>query len=220
MTVSSAELERLRTAFAALAEGAPGCDDPPSPDRIWQAVRGELTPEETRKLVERTSRHPEMAEAWRLAREMVSIMGRTAEVVPMPRARRRPWLAGLAAAAVLTVGIAATLFWQAPWQRTPIFRSPGEATISSVLPEDRPLARDAFLLRWAGGPEGSEYDLFVSTSDLRVLTRAEQLTSPSHLVPEEVLADLASGELVLWRIEATAPDGRRLSSPTFVQRLQ
>lgn len=220
MTISSAELERLRTAFAAVAEGLPRCDGSPSPKHIWHAVRGDLTPKETRKLVERTSSNPETAEAWRLAREVNAIMSRKAEVIPLPRTRRRPWLAGLAAAAVVTVGIAATLFWQAPWQETPIFRSPAEATISSVLPEDHPMARDAFLLRWTGGPDGSMYDLFVSTSDLRVLTRAEQLKSPSHLVPEEVLADLPSGTLVLWKVEATAPDGRRLSSPTFVQRLQ
>ncbi len=220
MTTSPTELERLRSAFAALAAGPSNRDDQPSGERILQAVRGELSPEETRKIVDLVSRDPEVAEAWRLAREVDAMMDGPAEVVPMPRPRRRQWLAGLAAAAVVTLGFSIALFWQGGQRPTTTFRDSGEITISSELRRNDSMARDAFHLRWTGGPEGSSYDLVVSTSDLRVLTRVERLASPNHLVPEEVFTTLPSGAAVLWRVEATGPNGDRLASSTFVQHLQ
>lgn len=220
MIGSSNELERLRAAFAALADGSSVGDDPPSPERIWRAVRGELSTEETRELVELISKDPESAEAWRLAREAAVNAGEAAEVVPMPLTRRRPWLPAIAAAAVVTIGIAASLFWQDSQTRIPVYRDSSETAISSELPEGLAMAREAFLLRWTGGPEGSTYDLIVSTSDLRIVTRAERLTSPQHLVPREVLIDLPPDTPVLWQVEVTTLNGGHFASPTFVQRVE
>lgn len=220
MTSSPAEFERLRAAFAANADGPPSCSEPWSAERILSAVRGELTPHETRELVELTSSHPEIAEAWRLARKVDAIIESESVIVPIQRTRRRLWTTGLAAAAVVVIGIAAGQLWRPPPQHSPTYRSNDESTITSALQENVPLPRGAFQLHWSGGPEGSTYDLVVSTTDLRILDRGEGLKSMSYLVPEDVLRGLPSGATLLWRVEATTPEQKHLSSPTFVQVLQ
>jgi hypothetical protein len=41
------------------------------------------------------------------------------------------------------------------------------------------------------------------------------LELPEYQVPEEALAELASGERVLWQVTAILPDAQRVESDTF-----
>lgn len=49
-----------------------------------------------------------------------------------------------------------------------------------------------------------------------VLDRASFLEEASYLVSLEALSDLAEGDEVWWKVDATRPDGTQASSPTFV----
>ena len=60
----------------------------------------------------------------------------------------------------------------------------------------------------------------ITDSRLAVLDRASFLEEPSYLVPSAALADLADGEEVWWKIDATRSDGTRVSSPTFVTKVK
>ncbi|TVQ90281.1 MAG: hypothetical protein EA397_13060 [Deltaproteobacteria bacterium] len=58
------------------AEVSPLSDRPdPDPERIWDALDGELSPEEVGELIDLTQQSPEWAEAWRLAVEMRRDLG-------------------------------------------------------------------------------------------------------------------------------------------------
>ena len=45
------ELARMRRAFASLSQPAPEPAACPPPEKIWEAVRGELPPAQTREIV-------------------------------------------------------------------------------------------------------------------------------------------------------------------------
>jgi len=221
VTGAEQELERLRAAFAAVADGAEAPGDEADVERIWQAVRGELPVAETRELVERAAACPETAEAWRVARELNSDreVQRSAEVIPISASRRWRWVAGLAAAAALVIGVVVPLYRaqvEGPQLR---FRDAGAGEVRSLLSESEPVPRERFLLRWTPGPEGALYDVLVADEGLEVLARANRLEEAEYLVPAEALADLPSGAAVLWKVELTTPTGERFSSTTFVQRL-
>ncbi len=62
------DVARLREAFAARQDAGTG--DSVDPERIFNAVHGNVTPEERRAVVEQLLTNPAAAEAWRLARDM------------------------------------------------------------------------------------------------------------------------------------------------------
>jgi hypothetical protein len=59
----------------------------------------------------------------------------------------------------------------------------------------------------------------VARRDLEVLTVARELERPEFVVPGDVLSRLAPGESLLWQVEATLADGRKVRSATFSVRL-
>ena len=214
--------ERLAEAFRARGDG----DDTEVPEdlreRIWLAVSGVLPPEERRELVERTVTDPGAAEAWRVASEVwrasqASASGGAA-VASAPLARwTPPWLA--AAAVILlaaTIGVVTVL------NRPPAdeFRASSEVVVESLLPADVAVPRDRFTLRWTPGPEGSRYEVRVTTEDLRVLATGADLTVPVFTVEPALLAALSKDANVLWQVEITLPGGGRLTSPTFSTRVE
>ncbi len=212
------QLARLREAFAALAEGAPP-GALPAAEKVWRAAHGELTAAETAELAELAARDPETAEAWRLALELKGSPA-TAEVIRLSAWRRRRWGLGLAAAAVLVVGIMVPLLTTQPWHGDPRLRNAGPPAVESRVGQAEALPRERFLLRWSGGPDGSLYDVVVSDGDLNVLHRSQRLAEPQLLVPAAALESLAPGATVLWRVEVLTPDGSRQASATFVQRVR
>ncbi len=227
MSIDSQETERLRRAFAADC-GAPRPAECPPPERIWRAARGELGPRDVRDVVEHLAACGECAQAWRLARALEEEAGEeSAEPAPAaggrPILRPGPWV--VAAAAVLAL-FAAGLWWSGrPGEArrpapAPVYRQGAEVTIRSEVPADEALPRDHAGLAWSGAPDGSSYDLSVSTEDLRTLDQAEDLEKAHYTVPEKVFDGLAPGTRVLWRVEAHLPDGRTVASPTFVTAIE
>ena len=102
----------------------------------------------------------------------------------------------------------------------PTFRDDGKLSIATLVPEDVPLSRDAATLRWSAGPEGSLYDVEVADENLDVLHVRRDLTVNELTLPAASLDGLLTGAQVLWRVEIVLPDGRRVTSPTFIHRLE
>jgi hypothetical protein len=227
MNIDNLETERLREAFAADC-GAPRPTECPPPEQIWRAARGELGTREVRGVVEHVAACGECAEAWRLARALGDEAGEEG-VEPAPAAGGRPilrpgpWAA--AAAAVLAL-FAAGLWWSGrPGEArrpepAPVYRQGTEVAIRSEVPADRALPRDHAELAWSGAPDGSIYDVTVSTEDLRTLEQADDLEEARYTIPEKAFESLSPGDKVLWRVEAHLPDGRTVASPTFVTAIE
>ena len=223
VTEPRASEERLARAFQALGD-SPESEEVPEElrERIWLAVSGALPPEERREIVERTITDPACAEAWRVANELwqasqSSAPGEAAVASP-PATRWAPrWMA---AAAVLVLG--ATIAVVSLLNREPgdEFRASSGVVLESLLPAEAALPRAAFRLRWTPGPGGSRYQVRVTTEDLRVLATAADLMTPEFAVDPAVLADLPGGARVLWQVDASLPNGDRVTSPTFVTRVE
>lgn len=246
---SEQEIARLREAFAAdCDEPAPGAVPGavnlpcPAPERIWDALEGALAPEELREVVDHVAICPACAQEWRLAAAFRGELSADAEAAgasepPEPadpitdrtadggrRVEIRSWLAA-AAVAVLALGVGG-VWWSASRSGAPgttgapVYRQGAEQTIESLLPEDRPLPRDEAVLRWTAGPDGSTYDVLVSTADLAAVADAAGLTEPRYQIPAEALEDIPAGAELLWQVDAITPTGRRISSKTFETRLE
>jgi hypothetical protein len=219
--------ERLRAAFASLAGRPLTSKDCPSHDLLWSAVRGELPRNRIRQIGLHAVSCPACAESWRLARDIATDIFPQTDATPEPETRiTRPlrwWLGwgsvATAAAALLVVAVVMPLWQPAEDSRTPSFRATVGEPIHSLLPEQEALPRDSCLLRWAG-PEGARFDVQVAMEDLTVLTRVEALEIGEYLVPEEILAGSPEGAKILWQVEVVLPDGRRLTSRTFVTELE
>jgi hypothetical protein len=102
----------------------------------------------------------------------------------------------------------------------PVYRTQEADWLHSVTPDGTKLAHDSFVLRWAAGPEGTVYDVRVTTEDLRVLDRARRLESAELRVPTSALADLESGARIFWQVTAHQPDGRTIESESFLVELE
>jgi hypothetical protein len=225
MTDSDPAAERLRAAFASLADRIRPTEDCPSPETLWSAVRRELPPEKTRE----TARHAILCaacgEAWRLARDIA------AEALPagepeteqmvarirVSRTSRTGWWVLAAAVLVAAVFLPLTRWVERP--ESPGIRGPIEEPIWSLHPAGESLPRDRFVLRWAG-PEGARYDIRVATEDLRVLARTFDLKTAEYHVPEEALSGLPAGAQIVWQVKAVLPNGERVSSRAFLSRLE
>jgi hypothetical protein len=211
------ELARLRRAFASVPQPAPAPGACPPPEKIWEAVRGELPPGEIRQVVEHMAACPSCAEDWRLAVALQRPES-AANVIPAAHrfsaARRlRNW--GLAAAAVLALAVVGVQWAQHSDVGT--YRGQ-DAAVHSALQEGQALPRNEFLLRWAAvETPGTTYDVQVSTEDdLRVIASGDDLREPQLLVPASALAGLPSGARVLWNVDAQLPQGDHVRSATFV----
>jgi anti-sigma factor RsiW len=214
----------LRRAFASLA-GTASTEAPgscPEPERIYDAVRGKLPPGELREVVEHLADCPACAEAWRLAAAFEEEAG--AAVPATMAARPFPRLVAVAASvlvALLAVGVWWTAY-RAP-EEVPVYRAAGDAEIVSLLPDGQALDREHPVLRWQvappGAPDGTTYDVLVTTADLEAVAEASELEEPRFELPADALEDLPAGTELLWRVVATTPEGRRFTSPTFVTPL-
>lgn len=220
----------LRQAFQAdpwpQSTGDPG-DPPaarPSPETIWRAIEGELPSEELAALVDQMAQDPTLAAEWRLAMDL----GAAPKESPAPGSHWHGWLKPVLA---LGVAAAALMVWVArdgaidgEGSPLPVYRD-GSGEISagavrSALPDGGALPVESFVLRWAGGPEGARYDIYVSDGALKSLLVVRGLGELSYQVPQSALAGVAAGEEIVWRVEAISPGGERLKSATFVQRLE
>jgi hypothetical protein len=209
--------DRLKDAFRAISADSRIDATEADIERVWRAVSGDLPAAERRDVVDRMASEPAVAEAWRVAHEVrrAQMGDAPVDIGSSPRSWTPAWI-GLAALLVLSVGVSLVQF------RTPAetFRDSGRYVIESLVASDATLPRDAFVLRWKPGPDGSRYQVRVTTEDLRVLTTAVDLTAPELKIPPERLSDVAPNTRVLWQVVVALPGGETVSSQTFVVRAQ
>jgi hypothetical protein len=127
-------------------------------------------------------------------------------------------LIGAIAAAIVVIVMLTPLMRQERESGRP--DEPRVSELQSLIQEGEPLPRRLCLLRWSALPDGTLYTLEVTTEDLLVLHRAENVEPTEYLVPESALRDLPSGATFLWRVEALLPDASRVSSPAFPGTLE
>ena len=214
---------RLREAFRALSESDAVGEGDVDTVKVWQAVAGELGPEERREVIERVALEPGYAEAWRLATELFEASGGARQNHPSPMAGsparrvsplRSPY--SWAAAAVILVGFLGVIVSRGLAPPEPVYRG---AVINPLQGTDERLPRDDFRLRWEA-PEGARFDIRVTTEDLEILAAATDLSSPEYLVPAERLQGLARGARVLFQVDARLPDGSVVRSETFIAEVE
>ena len=126
----------------------------------------------------------------------------------------------LAAAAALILGIAIGIF--SLFNRRPgdEFRASPGFVVESLVPADMALPRDAFRLRWTPGPEGSRYQVRVTTEDLQVLATVAELTASEFTIEPVVLSGLPGGASVFWQVDVSLPNGERHTSSTFITQVE
>jgi hypothetical protein len=213
------EHARLARAFAARTQTrAPA--ECPDPEQLFEAASGNLARDQRSKLVEHVSRCAECTEAWRIAMELgvrptgsasaADALGRDG----MPLVRRT----ALAASVVLALGVgsyvALSVRDDAPRYRDAADPQTPASLVTGALPRDR------FVLRWSPGPPGSSYSVRLSTADLGLLLEQPGITASELAVPTSALAQVKSGDRLLWQVEVLLPDGRRIPSETQVLTLQ
>lgn len=201
---------------AASVDGRPRADCPPA-DRIWDAVRLELPIEERLAIVDHTVECAVCAEAWRLATELGQHTAAAGQKrSPFLTRLQTPGARQLLYAATLVAALGALLLARLSKPTVdPIVRDTSLVAVRSEIQPSASLPRDDFRLRWSGAPEGSRYDLTVTTAELNVVVTARGLEQPEYRVASEHLETLAPGTRVLWRVVAHTVEGTTMSSPTF-----
>jgi len=231
----TAREDRLAGEVTARIDGCPGADD------LQRLAEAALTGEERTRIERHLGECSACAEAvtWlrgnaaaedgdlaaELPREVEArnerLVVATTGSAP-PRAREKGRGRGLIVAAAV-LALAAIGVWQlrdSPAPSGPVYREAGGDTVRSLVPQDRSLPRDDFLLRWSIDGDVSHYDLLVSTDALEPVAEVKGLTEPEHRLDPVLLKDLASGTNLIWQVEAVRPGGVRVRSATFITVLE
>lgn len=208
MTLDDRQLAAQWRARAGAEVLTPECPDSES---IWRAVTLESQAEERLRVIGHIASCAHCAESWRLAAAFHDPMRQSASNV-QPLRRMWPQIT-LIAATIVTVAAIWLVVRDQP-QPAPVLRTT-VVEIQSALGDATALPRDRFLLRWTPGPRGTLYDIEVATTDLKLLSRQMALTTTEYLVPPEALAPVAVNDTVAWRVHATLPDGRAVSTVTY-----
>lgn len=213
--------EDLGPAFASLSAAAVAGPDCPPPEAIWDAVTGAASPVRAAEIVEHTSRCFACAEAWRLGREFGAgrlVSPGSAGSGPASRFPRIGAWTAMAAVVTLLAGFGVILLRrEAPPSE---MRAGEEIAIASLVPESAALSRVACILKWSIPAEGALYTVRVGTEDLSPVALVERLEQAEYAIPAKDLEKLPSGSVIVWQVEAVLPDGRRIASPGFRNRLE
>ena len=237
----SHDLRQLRDAFVAgrddRSDGASvEAAEHVSAEELWALAEGSMPSEEAAVLVDLLARSPELAEDYRLTREMVAAQAGedqvavetpAAEVVsfPAPDAReKRPpstkvpsrWRTTLAAAALLVLAGGVWLqLPRGPEGPAPYRQGPeAELAIETPIANGTVMERSAVELRWTSF-DGARYELLMTTQELDVVVEERFLETASLQVEEGALHGVPAGATLIWQVEAVLPGGERLSSPAF-----
>jgi hypothetical protein len=212
--------DTLRQAFQAVKVPAADACTPDDLDRIWRALGGELPAAERRRLVERLSTEPALAEAWRGVHHLQHRV--PAATATSPRPRMSSWwrASRVAAAAALVLAAVTVMVLRRDGAGGDTLRSGGTHAIESLLSDEADLPRDAFRLHWSPGPQDSRYHVRVTTEDLQLIAAVADLAEPELVIDRATLASVPSGARVLWHVETLLPGGERVSSLTFVVRVR
>ncbi|HEX5042892.1 MAG TPA: hypothetical protein VFV75_08290 [Candidatus Polarisedimenticolaceae bacterium] len=210
-------IEDLRGPFLDRSGVVPPC---PPAEALWDAAHGRGDRAGREAIAAHLAACPACASSWRLAQELRE----QPMAAPAGGGRlgsRLLWaLAAVAAGAVLLVSPLRERFREGGTEAPVVYRAPGAGEPVSEISDLSVLPREAFVLRWSGGPPGTRWDLEVSDASLRPLHQAGGLTAPTQRVPADALASLPSGATVLWQVRARLPDGRVLVSETWRARLE
>lgn len=228
MSVDDRYLARLRGILGSSPTATQVTEGCLSQQVIWETVRGEPPPGRRREAVDHVLSCAACTQSWQLAHALAQEAGRPGEAGRDSRGLFAPapatwWRTGgliaAAASVVIMVAVGFHLRNDAGREAPPLYRAGNAEAIESLLPEGRFLSRDDCILRWSPGPPGTRYDLLVATEDLMPLATARGLLSSEYRVPAEAFAGLPPDARVIWQIDAVHPDGRRVSSRTFVSSL-
>ncbi len=217
MIDGSYKTDDLRRAFQERPAGDVPLGGCPSAELLEAAAQDRCPQDEFTRILDHTVACAACATAWRIARRFRD--EETASAAPARRAPVPAW--ALAAAAVLVIAIGVIwvpqLLGPSP---SPVYRSNDVPAIQNEIEDGSVLPRSRVLLRWSSNLEDAVYSVRVSDLDLKTLASADHLEETEFLVPQESLINLASGDVVLWRIEAFHPDGSQASSPVYSIRLE
>ncbi len=219
--IDDAKADDLKRRFRAHASADGPRGDCPDSERILKVVLGELSSRQNRAFAEHAAECPACTLGWRIAREYALEAGLLAPVSAGRRLAFRLWLPLGAAAAAALVGVAflATRIQQEAPVPT-LLRAAPEETIEALQGDGEMLPREEFILRWSAMSEGSRYSVRVTDARLSHLAASSPQKETEFLVPAAALASLESGAIVLWQVEATLPDGRRVVSGSFATRVR
>jgi len=209
--------ERLRDLLASVAETAGDGADCPDPNRLWLSGRDELDPAENERVVAHLADCTNCGMAWRVARDLAP---RTA-VIELEG--KRSWIPltnwmRLAAAAVLIIAVGGAYYLLSPRvvDRESAYRTQDNGSLHSLVDETVPLPRNDFVLRWTAGPEGTLYDVIVTSETMEILARGLELDEPEYQVSATALDAVEPGSRVFWQVSARLPDGRHMESDAFI----
>lgn len=227
---------RMREAFARL-DGEPG--EPVDPETLWAVMRGKADPDTVAEIVERLRDDPALREEWALAQSFAdaaereetetetgmnvvapSVEPERGEPAPAANAGSyRTWLvvAGVAAAVLLAVLL--TREDRVDYQDDPRQMRQGDAEGIKALVTGK-VPRSAAVLRWSAVDDAKHYKLSVTTQALQPVFERAGLTSTELELPADSLASVPVGAKLLWRVEASMPDGTKRRSTTFTTELQ
>lgn len=222
MMMKNEEVSRLQAAFTAPTSEPSNSANCPEPDLIWEAVRGELPPDEIRDIVDHVAVCASCAEDWRIAaafeKESQSRDEKGGTVHPFPVRRFQPWVAAAAAAIVLTV---AGVYFQPPQKPESAVPYRGEQSkIEALVPPGEVLPRQSFILAWKPVPDAESYDLLVTTIEFDTVAAPKGLTETKCQIAPSALASVPDGAQLHWSVTAVFPDGNRELSPTFTAVLE
>ena len=124
-----------------------------------------------------------------------------------------------AATAMLMIAIMPVQHHQDSFPQPDHYRNQATQIVHLLIPDGQILTRDRLALRWQG-LEGARYDVHVMTTNLDEIAVVADLSTSELRLSENELAGLEAGTVLLWRVEAYLPDGRRISSLTSSVRLQ
>jgi hypothetical protein len=206
--------DTLRGALAEWAEIAGDGRECPDAERLVLSASGDLAPGGDEDVILHIARCTACAAAWRIAR---GVEGGATVRPPVAQSRfaQARWYAW-AAAAVIVVLVAGGLLVLTPERApAPVYREQGDEILRSFTPEDQPLSRDRFVLRWSPGPEGTVYDILVTSHRMDRLIQRNGLEETQFVVPESALDGVDPGSRLMWQVTALLPDGRRIQSRTF-----
>lgn len=212
---------RLREAFAELTGIRGEGRDCPAPEKLWRSGRAELEPAENEAVILHVADCSACAAAWRVSQDMAEESLRSRSVTPSRSTVRARWLPLAAAAAAMLAIVSLAVFTVYEKEsRPPVYRAQEGEWLQPAIPDGGPLPGDRFNLRWAAGPEGTTYEVLVTTEDLETIVRARRLDRPEFQVPGSMLARFAEGTKLFWQVSAHLPDGRTVDSRSFVVELE
>jgi hypothetical protein len=203
-----------REAWAALAERAAPTDACPPAERLWEAAQGELAPDQLTAIVDHVAQCVLCAEAWEVAADLAkeAASAPPARVLTFPKRRVWTW-ASLAAAAVIVIGVfVVPRDWINREGDADVYRTELSSTLRPLIPDGEALPKNAVVLKWSSAGDTATYSIEVATEDLTPVARARNLRTTEYTVPETALSALPAGSKLVWRVQASWPDGRSIRS--------